>query len=116
MLVAIARAALSSSAWTNGRLSGVDKQCVQREIPWLLFVPAFQRQPGTDRFEATWIAAGTGLRHVALGNVPQFARHAMRSGPGRAVHPHREAHSRAEVGGQHLLLCEMVFHDVIRQL
>lgn len=81
MLVAIARAALSSSA-DEWRLAGVDKQCVQREIPWLLFVPAFQRQPGTDRFEATSIAAGTGLRHVALGNVPQFARHAMCPGRG----------------------------------
>ena len=48
--------------------------------------------------------------------MTQFSCHAVRSGPGGSVHPHRKAHSGTEIGSQNLLLREAIFYYIPGQL
>ena len=66
-------------------LSGVQKQLIQRLVARLLFIPAFERDAGADGFQTTGITATADERVVALRDMTQLSRHAVRACPRPAV-------------------------------
>jgi hypothetical protein len=93
-------------------LSGVQKQFTKRIAARLLFIPAFERDAGTDGFQTTGITATADERVVALRDMAQLSCHAVRTCPRPAVQPDGEAHAGAEISRQHLLSLQTIFLHV----